>query len=72
MTTRDEALQAWLDAFAAESGISPDFKSASDHSYDCRCALCLAWWARMGADPQIGGYGPFSEEEVRRAREARR
>lgn len=71
MTTGDEALQGWLDAFAHERGISPDFKAASDHDYDCRCALCLAWWVRMGPDPVTGRHGPFTDEEIMRARRER-
>jgi len=72
MTTRDESYQGWLDAFHQETNVNPDLKDALNHGYNCRCALCLAWWAQEGPDPELGGYGPFSEEEVRRAREARR
>ena len=39
--------------------------AASNHSYLCRCDLCLAWWALMGPNGgEPGKYGPFSRAEV--------
>jgi len=29
------------------------------HPYDCRCAICLKWWATMG------DRGPFTEAEIK-------
>ena len=42
--------------------------AASDHSYHCKCANCLEWWALMGPDGgDPGDYGPFSTHEVNTA-----
>jgi hypothetical protein len=46
------------------------FKEATQHVYDCRCAVCLDWWAKMGPDPAVEapdgglGFGPFTEGEI--------
>ncbi len=41
----------------------------SEHRYSCRCITCLRWWAEMGAEPDGGGHGPFTAEEVAKERQ---
>lgn len=43
----------------------PELMDASDHHFQCRCEICLRWWAMMGPDGmEPGQYGPFSTAEV--------
>ena len=53
-----------FEAYRPEQLIPSD---AEQHRYDCRCELCLLWWA---SGPDTGDYGPFTREEVAKARRA--
>ena len=69
---RAPAVQTFVSEFAKKVGITQDFIAASDHSYRCRCNLCLRWWAQMPDDEQEDGtvsYGPFTAAEVNEARQ---
>jgi hypothetical protein len=66
---RAPALQAFLDAFAAQAGIKADFIEASDHPGSCACAICFDWWVEMGNDEE--GYGPF-DPAIAKAEQAKR
>ena len=44
--------------------VGPDFVEATNHPYGCRCDKCKQWWKDMGPDPDDGGYGPFTAEEI--------
>lgn len=38
------------------------FKSASTHSFDCICFICLEWWLSVGPEPDSPvdkAFGPF-------------
>ena len=64
---RSRAIQALLDSFASEAGISPDFVAACEHPYDCTCHKCLTWWASIGPDgdpDEPGAYGPFTKADI--------
>lgn len=59
-TQRTPALQTFLDAFASNTEISPDFVESSDHPYSCTCDKCREWWREMGPEDD-GTFGPFGE-----------
>ena len=46
----DEAVQKLRDKL----GMTPEevarFDQASNHPYECRCALCQDWWDQMGPE----------------------
>lgn len=44
--------------------ISEKFTAVSNHVYQCRCDICLIWWAQVGPEPDEDNYGPFTEAEV--------
>lgn len=44
--------------------ISKKFTAASNHPYQCRCGICLTWWAQVGPEPDEDDYGPFTKAEV--------
>jgi len=56
------SLQQIKDTLRAEVG--EVFSEASNHPYTCRCDACREWWLAMGHDPDMGRYGPFTEEEI--------
>lgn len=60
--------QARLDEIAAALRIpkvsQEVLDAGSNHPYSCRCETCWRWWKLMGPSDD-GGYGPFTEEEIR-------
>lgn len=69
MMSRSPAIQQFLDDFAVQADIQPDFVAASDHPYTCRCNICLAWWVKM-VDAEDNEYSPFTQLEIETARAA--
>lgn len=49
----------------SQSLISEEFDMPTNHSYQCRCGVCLIWWAQVGPEPDEDDYGPFTEAEVK-------
>ncbi len=47
-------IQDALARLRAEMGMTPEqlarFDQASNHPYECRCALCQEWWDHMGPE----------------------
>ena len=70
MTTRHPNLQRFLDGMAARIG-EPTAKmlmQGSDPPYQCRCAICLEFWAAMGPEYEDGytpTWGPFTAKEIK-------
>lgn len=42
------------------------FDVASNHPYECKCAICKEWWKACGPemedDDTPAGFGPFGDE----------
>lgn len=61
-------LQKFLQLLSSEG--QADVKNvldiASNHSYSCRCSVCLAWWVAVGPEDLGDGewsVGPFTKQE---------
>jgi hypothetical protein len=67
MNTENVTLHQTINVFMERYQLDPDFREASEHPYDCRCAKCLMWWIWMGADPVTGRHGPFDPTELQAA-----
>lgn len=70
MTTRHPNLQRFLNDMAERIVGEPTAKmlmEGSDHPYQCRCTVCLAWWAAVGPEHLNGipTWGPFTAKEIR-------
>lgn len=68
---RTPQLQRFLDGMQETMGMDDEearvLTEGSDHSYHCRCATCLDWWASIGPEFKDGKtptYGPFTEQEI--------
>lgn len=61
---RAARLQSTLDAYAEEFPVPAGATEGDDHPYRCRCDTCLMYWIALGEDPEVGGYGPFSKDEI--------
>lgn len=68
-TTRHPNLQRFLDGMAERIGepAARMLMEGSDHPYQCRCALCLKWWATVGPEHSEGvpTWGPFTAKEIK-------
>lgn len=52
-------------AEALTERLTPEQRESWDHSYSCKCNLCLIWWAECGPDGgEAGKYGPFTRDQV--------
>lgn len=68
MKAAERRSSIFMKTFAAVLDIDPKFVDASNHPGECKCDVCLEWWARM-PDPEPGdGYGPFTEAQVKAKR----
>lgn len=68
--TQHPNLQRFLDGMVELIRYDPTAKmlmEGSGHPYQCRCAVCLEWWAAMGpeTDGKTPTWGPFTAKEIR-------
>jgi len=57
-------LQEFVIEAGIKAGVEPVIFEASDHSYWCKCEKCLAWWVKLGPDPDTNKHGPFTQDEI--------
>lgn len=39
------------------------FDEATNHPYECKCAICKEWWTLMGPEPE-GEPDPADDDEI--------